>query len=524
MTGKWTVRDVYPPFSKPGGPEPALLDGNPFSFRFGEELERDDEKTVSEEKNGVIIRQWFWLKIDRREGFAPHNPLDPKDIRSPVIELSPGTPPPFRFEFFDGQIDREAFVENCVRKAIRWQANAAYLFALGFIESGTDWPPGRVNSPEAKPGITPVGTFQFPPETWRTLVDKLGADQSIDAEDIVFPEAQTTFAASQAGDAAVELETNLGRKPSYLDLYLAHLLTNEGCVHLNKLGEDDRARPFADVLTSIVFSKADDQTRLSRVTSLIQRKKNLLEPGGQSLSVTDALAALAGELDRGFKEARTVGAALVPPQRGSRDSVSRDSVGSDTLGVLSEEFESRGNPAAIGRDRVGGWSYGKYQISTNRGRFAEFMASLESKFPALAGPLIAAGGAHAAAAGAEPFQFAWRSLKSAPDFVTAQHEYIKTSHYDVIVNRLKAIIDVGSRSAAIQNVVWSVAVQHGPFSKIIEIALKRIQDITDDAALINEVYDERSKVNIYFANSTPSVRAAVLNRFRQERRVALQML
>lgn len=441
-----------------------------------------------------------------------------------MIELVPGTPAPFRFEFFDLQIDRETFVENCVRKAIRWRANAAYLFALGFVESGADWTPGRVNSPEAKPGITTVGTFQFPPETWRTLVDKLGADQSIDAEDIVFPEAQTTFAASQAGDAAAELETKLGRKTTYLDLYLAHLFTNEGCVLLNKLGDADRARPFADVLTSIVFSTADNQTRLSRVISFIQRKKSLLEPGGQALSAKDALAVLAAELDRGFNEARTVGEALAPPEQGSGAGVSRESAGSDTLGVLSEEFESRGNPAAIGRDRVGGWSYGKYQISTNKGRFVEFMAFLESKFPALAAPLNDAGGARAAADGAGLFQLAWRDLKSSPDFVTAQHEYIKTSHYDVMVNRLKNIIDVKARCAAIQNVVWSVAVQHGPFSKIIEIAFSRVQNKNDDAAIINAVYDERSKVNMYFANSDPSIRVAVLNRFRQERRVALQML
>ena len=66
-------------------PGPALLDGNPFSFRLGEDLERADEKTVSQEKEGVVIRQWFWLTAaDRREGYVPHNPIDPDDIRSPA--------------------------------------------------------------------------------------------------------------------------------------------------------------------------------------------------------------------------------------------------------------------------------------------------------------------------------------------------------------------------------------------------------------------------------------------------------
>ena len=237
MSGKWTVRNIFTPLASPGGSDPALLEGSPFSFRHGEELERIDEKTVSQEKDGVIIRQWFWLKIGPREGFAPFNPLDPTDVRSAVIQLEPGTPVPVSFSLFDSQIDRSVFAENCVRKAIRWETNAAYLYALAFVESGSEWPAGKVSSPAAKVGEMTVGTFQFLPATWRTLVDKLGEDQTITADDILFPEAQTTFAAAQAGDAAVELQKELGRKPRYVELYIAHLLTIKGCALIVKNSE-----------------------------------------------------------------------------------------------------------------------------------------------------------------------------------------------------------------------------------------------------------------------------------------------
>ncbi|WP_370322501.1 hypothetical protein [Oricola sp.] len=523
MSGKWTVREIYSPFAKPGGPEPALLGGNPFSFRPGEELERDDDKTVSQEKDGVIIRQWFLLKLGPREGFVPHNPLDPNDIRSPAIPFEEGMEKPFSFNLFEEEISRETFARNCVRKAIRWRSNAAFLYALAFIESGANWPDGKVSCPSPADGELAVGTFGFLPATWRTLVDKLGKDQNIEPADIRYPEAQTTFAAAQTGDSIVELEKLLADKPTYVDLYLAHLITNAGCATIRK-AEKDQPGKTVDVILEDIFSSLDDDTRKTRIDALFTRNASLLKKDGNPVTVTELIANCVSDLNSGFDQVKQAAAAMIPDVPDNSDQVANgDKAGPDTLGVLSEEFESNGNPAAIGFDSTGGWSYGKYQIASKKGRFAEFLGSLDPDFLDLKTKLENKGGDAAARQGTEAFKNLWRSLKKDPNFVPAQHAYIKATHYDKMVAALKSIVDVGTLSNAMQNVVWSVSVQHGPASSIVKIALNDVGH-ADEAALINRIYNERSKVDRYFASSKASIKAAVLDRFRRERAVALQML
>jgi len=201
------------------------------------------------------------------------------------------------------------------------------------------------------------------------------------------------------------------------------------------------------------------------------------------------------------------------------------------LGALSARYESNGNPGSIGHDSTGGWSYGTYQIATLTGTFTDFMNFLRKQYPALAQPLDAAGGPTAATSGTQQFQAAWKSeaQQSAAQFQQAQHDYIQTTHYDVQVAKLQANfgLDVNQRSRALQNAVWSMAVQMGNVTQtIFRNVLKNVSSVAsmDDAQLIPLLYAERSKVDVYFAASTPKVKASVLNRFQQEQNDALQML
>jgi Type VI secretion system spike protein VgrG3-like, C-terminal len=201
------------------------------------------------------------------------------------------------------------------------------------------------------------------------------------------------------------------------------------------------------------------------------------------------------------------------------------------LGALSARFESNGNPGSIGHDSTGGFSYGTYQIATLTGTFSDFMNFLRAQYPDLAQPLDAAGGPTAATNGTQQFQAAWKSeaQQNPSRFQQAQHDYIQATHYDVQVAKLQTNfgLDVNQRSRALQNVVWSMAVQMGNTTQtIFRNALKNVSsiDTVDDAQLIPLLYAEREKVNIYFASSTPAVKAAVLKRFQQEQNDALQML
>ena len=199
----------------------------------------------------------------------------------------------------------------------------------------------------------------------------------------------------------------------------------------------------------------------------------------------------------------------------------------ETLGRLSARYESNGRADAIGFDSKGGFSYGAYQIATRTGTMAAFLGHLKTRFALLHAPLLAAGGDAAAQAGSEAFKKAWVGLASDASFGQAQHDFIRETHYQPFVRKLKADLglDADARSAALRDVLWSVAVQHGAANTVVQTALAgRPASSLDDQALIQAIYAERGKVEVYFASSTPQVRAAVAQRFVDERAQALTML
>ena len=203
------------------------------------------------------------------------------------------------------------------------------------------------------------------------------------------------------------------------------------------------------------------------------------------------------------------------------------------LGSLSKRYESGSKgPAAIGYDRVGGWSYGTYQIAARTGTFKNFMAYLRTNNPDIHSELESVGGNDAASRGDAAFQQKWQSLaQTNQEFANSQHDFIQATHYDKYMRKLKSDgIDLSSRSCSVKDALWSIAVQHGSGNKIVHRALEG-RDISSlsDADIINLIYDERSAKTPggqmkYFANSTPAVQASVSNRFNDERNTALSRL
>jgi ABC-type transporter Mla subunit MlaD len=201
----------------------------------------------------------------------------------------------------------------------------------------------------------------------------------------------------------------------------------------------------------------------------------------------------------------------------------------NALGSLSSRYESNGKPGAIGHDSTGGWSYGSYQIAANTGTMDNYMNYLKNNNPDQYEKLQAAGGAAAAKRGDPAFKDAWKELSSSdPAFGQSQHDFIKATHYDKAADRLDGLgLDVNNRSKALQDVVWSTSVQHGAggsqsmFNKALA---GRDPNSMSDEEIINALYDERSKTNIYFKSSTPAVQSSVGQRFNRERQDALSML
>jgi len=201
------------------------------------------------------------------------------------------------------------------------------------------------------------------------------------------------------------------------------------------------------------------------------------------------------------------------------------------LGRLSSRFEANRNPGATGRDTNGGWSYGLYQLSSRMGRVSQFLDFLDGmgtsapEYADFGRALREAGGDAAARRGDPAFQQAWKQLALNQSFAEAQHRFIRFTHYDPFVARLSTQgIEIRSRSAALNDVAWSVSVQHGPDSNIFLKAWKNAVVPTDDASFIRAIYQERGRVDVYFASSNAAERAAVAKRFVAEEADALRML
>ncbi len=95
-------------------------------------------------------------------------------------------------------------------------------------------------------------------------------------------------------------------------------------------------------------------------------------------------------------------------------------------------------------------------------------------------------------------------------------------------------LDVTKRSAAFRDVVWSVAVQHGPNTDVIVTAVKpllkdaKIEDVTDEA-IIHAVYTERGRKDkdgklVRFKAVSEDWIPALTKRFDSERKDAMEML
>lgn len=202
------------------------------------------------------------------------------------------------------------------------------------------------------------------------------------------------------------------------------------------------------------------------------------------------------------------------------------------LGSLSARYESNGNPAAIGYDRTGGWSYGRYQIASNVGSMRGYLNYLRQTNPSLYQQLQAAGGDAAARRGDARFRSEWQRLMANPSFAQTQHDYQRQSNYSPGIRNIRAAtgIDFSTRSAALNDVVWSTSVQHGGnqggADRVFRNAQQRfgLTAASSDADWIRAVYAERRRVGTYFRSSTPQVQQSVYNRFVREEADALAAL
>lgn len=190
--------------------------------------------------------------------------------------------------------------------------------------------------------------------------------------------------------------------------------------------------------------------------------------------------------------------------------IPKTSAGSDAksaqnmTGSLSEKYESGGNPGAIGYDGTGGFSYGKYQLAHNNAKSFVDQSPYAKDFAGLT-------------FNSKAWQDKWKQVaaKDPQGFGEAQRGYIEKTHYAPQVARIEQATGrkVAELPQAVQDVIWSTAVQHGSATNIVVDAMKKVGPNASPAQLIDAIYARRWNGGKSFASSTPAVRAAVYNRF-----------
>lgn len=197
-----------------------------------------------------------------------------------------------------------------------------------------------------------------------------------------------------------------------------------------------------------------------------------------------------------------------------------------TPGKLAARFESGSEGiAAIGYDRNGGTSYGKYQIASRPGTMTAFLAFLDKEAPDLGQRLRSAGPANTGSRqGRMPQE--WKAIAAAePErFEQLQERFIRQSHYEPALAAVRRMgYNTRDFSPAMQEVLWSTAVQHGPAgaARIFRQASANLgQNSAHEQHLIREVYDLRAQ---RFGSSSAQIQAAARKRMESEKLLALAM-
>lgn len=188
-----------------------------------------------------------------------------------------------------------------------------------------------------------------------------------------------------------------------------------------------------------------------------------------------------------------------------------------SLGSLSQKYESSGNPGVVARTKgdIGGASYGSYQLTTASGHAQKFANQYGGSLKGLK-------------AGTAAFDAAWKqeAQKNPTAFGAAQHNYIEKTHYQPAANKFKSVtgIDPSKQPQAVQDMIWSIGVQHGAGGAASIFKNAGISSPMNAETIIKRVYGERMKVDKYFSSSPSNIKKSVKNRFQNEMQDALKML
>ena len=196
------------------------------------------------------------------------------------------------------------------------------------------------------------------------------------------------------------------------------------------------------------------------------------------------------------------------------------------LGSLSQKYESgAAGSMAVGRDRSGGTSYGKYQIASKVGSMDAFLKLLQKNDPEAHARLMAAGPQDAGTEG--KFAQEWKKLAGEGKIQKSEREFAVDK---IFQPAMKGIIDqdlskmIGGNKG-LQEMMFSMAIQHGGAGAP-AILNKVFKKGMTPQQLTEASYAERGADGgqRYFGKSSEGERAGVVSRFGREKQDVLAML
>jgi hypothetical protein len=198
------------------------------------------------------------------------------------------------------------------------------------------------------------------------------------------------------------------------------------------------------------------------------------------------------------------------------------------LGAVAEKYESGGRGSGtVGYDKVGGTSYGKKQISSKAGAMTDFLKFLDKTGKGdVAKKLREAGIEKDTGSTSGKAVDAWKEVVASGALGDSENEWLGQG-YQTALKGLKdqSLQSRISGSRALQEMLFSTAVQHGPggAQKIMNSVFK--PGMTDEQ-LIKAVYAERGADGgkKHFGGSTANVQAGVVNRFGNEEKDIMALL
>ena len=196
------------------------------------------------------------------------------------------------------------------------------------------------------------------------------------------------------------------------------------------------------------------------------------------------------------------------------------------LGGVAVKYESNGNPGAISNTPgdYGGKSYGAWQFSSKTGSLDSFISSLKDKNKEFYTMLSDAKAKDGNGFG-ENFDAAWTSISvnNKDKFLNFQQDCVKQNYYDKAAQSLKSKygFDISKKSSALKESLWSTVVQHGVGGTL--SVFSKLNLNSSDSNIINDLYNERQNVDLYFRSSSSDVKLSVYNRFTREKQDMLNM-